>query len=60
MELELEPEELHVYTQYNDVSILVLMELELERLPKRSIALNMGRFYPCFNGIRVGTDTQSH
>ena len=38
------------------VSILVLMELGLEHRLKELISTDIRRFYPCFNGIRVGTE----
>ena len=37
------------------VSILVLMELGLELTTKAVMYVRNSSFYPCFNGIRVGT-----
>ena len=57
MELGLEQDRL-LDTGYftNLVSILVLMELGLELKVCLTMAYMRGRFYPCFNGIRVGTN----
>ena len=56
MELGLELEISYVVKIEKQVSILVLMELGLERTDgKRDCYINGIGFYPCFNGIRVGT-----
>ena len=56
MELELELSYANLYSSFlMSVSILVLMELELELNMWQTIIPNSIGFYPCFNGIRVGT-----
>ena len=55
MELGLEQNPATPYRGIVWVSILVLMELGLERLFRRNNRNRNRSFYPCFNGIRVGT-----
>ena len=57
MELELELMKTMQDNLLNYVSILVLMELELEPSSVSKVCPRARCFYPCFNGIRVGTNT---
>ena len=56
MELGLERGEVSLDKDYfAPVSILVLMELGLEHINNCISGIDPYSFYPCFNGIRVGT-----